>query len=220
MTLDAVFFDLDGTLLDTARDLGSALNRLLQKKGKAPMPDNDIRKVVSNGAYALLQLGFGVERNSPETPALRQELLDFYLEDLASHTRTFEGIDDLLAALNERGIDWGIVTNKPLTYAEPLIEKMNFSSQPVCLVCPDHVKKSKPDPEPLQLACEIANCEKENVIYIGDHRRDIECGKNADIKTVAVSYGYIDTGDSAHDWEADHVAETPKDIWPILKSYI
>lgn len=220
MTLNAVFFDLDGTLLDTAPDLSNALNRLLETEGKAPIPLEIARNVVSDGAYALLKLGFGVNPTDPETPKLRQQLLDFYLEDLHSGTTFFPGLDTLIEKFEQIKLDWGIVTNKPETYATPLINSFNFSHRPICLICPDHVKNRKPDPEPLELACQQANYEKDTVIYVGDHLRDIQCGINAGIKTIAVNYGYIAENDSAHNWGADHVVEHGDELWPVIEQYL
>ncbi len=220
MALHAVFFDLDGTLLDTAPDLSNALNRLLTEKGQPSVPLEVARDVVSDGAYALLKLGFGVNQNDPETPELRKRLLDFYLDDLNSGTTFFPGLEELLNKFSEQKIDWGIVTNKPEPYATPLIESFDFSRNPVCLICPEHVTNRKPDPEPLILACEQANCSLDSAIYIGDHIRDIQCGINAGVKTIAVNYGYIADNDSAHNWGADHVVEHGNELWSILEKYI
>lgn len=220
MTLNAVFFDLDGTLLDTAPDLANALNRLLILKGKAALPEAEIRNVVSDGAYAMLKLGFGVEQNDPDTAELRRTLLEFYLADLSAGTSFFPGLEDLICRLDENDIAWGIVTNKPELYAAPLIEGFEFPSRPVCVICPEHVAHRKPHAEPLLLACKLANCKIDAAIYIGDHVRDIQCGVNASMKTIAVNYGYIGEGDSAHDWGADHVVDTGHEIWPILENYL
>ncbi|MFL0809514.1 MAG: HAD-IA family hydrolase [Agarilytica sp.] len=220
MTLHAVFFDLDGTLLDTAPDLAKALNKLLQTKNKSPLPEDDIRRVVSDGAYAMLKLGFGVERDHPDTAQLRQELLDFYLSDLSSETEYFPGLKDLLIQLSKHNIRWGIVTNKPEVYAQPLIDSFDFPSAPVCLICPENVTHRKPHPEPLELACKIGECEPSAAIYVGDHIRDIQCGLNAGLHTIAVNYGYINEGDSAHDWQAHHVAEHGNELWPIVRQYL
>ncbi len=218
MTLKAVFFDLDGTLLDTAPDLAKALNRLLIEENLSPLPEPRIRQVVSDGAYALLKLGFNVDRDHEHTPALRARLLDFYLEDIASGTTAFSGIEGLIETLASNDITWGIVTNKPEAYATPLMKEFNFASEPACLICPDHVEKRKPHEEPLLLACEYAKCKPQEAIYIGDHLRDIECGKNAKMPTIAANYGYINDGDSAHNWKADYVVENGEDIWPLIKN--
>ncbi len=220
MTLNAVFFDLDGTLLDTAPDLSKALNRVLAEEGKDTVPLERARDVVSDGAYALLELGFGFGREHPDTAQLRQRLLDFYIEDLSSETTFFPGVGELIHKFSERNLDWGIVTNKPEPYATPLIEGFEFASRPVCLVCPDHVTHRKPHAEPLNQACQHAGCESDTAIYIGDHLRDIQCGINAGMKTIAVSYGYIRENDSAHNWGADHVVETGDEIWPIIENYL
>lgn len=220
MTLKAVFFDLDGTLLDTAPDLANALNKLLVTKGKDALPELEIRRVVSDGAYAMLKLGFGVDRDHADTPDLRQELLDFYLEDLSSKTDYFPGLKGLLEQLAENNIAWGIVTNKPEPYATPLIASFDFPSDPACLVCPEHVTHRKPHAEPLELACRLTGCEPSNAIYIGDHLRDIQSGLNAGMDTIGVNYGYIAEDDSAHDWQAHHVVEHGDELWAIVKNYI
>lgn len=218
MTLKAVFFDLDGTLLDTAPDLAKALNRLLVAEKRSPLPEHRIRQVVSDGAYALLKLGFNVDTHHEHTPALRARLLEFYLEDIASGTTAFAGIEYLIEELTRNDIYWGIVTNKPEAYATPLMQEFTFASAPVCLICPDHVEHKKPHQEPLLLACEYAKCAPKEAIYIGDHDRDIQCGKNANMPTIAVNYGYINDGDSAHNWSADYVVENGEDLWPLIKN--
>jgi len=214
----AVFFDLDGTLLDTAADLAAALNKLLVIKNKQTISELKIREVVSDGAYAMLKLAFGVDRDHPDTPALRQQLLDLYGEDLSSKTRAFSGIETLIEQFDKHNIIWGIVTNKPRAYAAPLMENFTFACAPVCLICPDDVKQRKPHPEALERACTLANCTPDEALYIGDHIRDIQCGQRAKMKTIAVSYGYIAIDDSASDWGADYVVDDPEQLWPIIQA--
>lgn len=220
MSLRAVFFDLDGTLLDTATDMGNALNTLLVKEGKDPLPMEIIRNHVSNGAAALVRLGFNITQENENFPRLRQHFLDCYLTDLASHTELFPGLDALITTLADNDIAWGIVTNKPWTYTEPLLKHFRFASNPVAVLCPDHVKERKPAPDSLLLACQQANCHVEEAIYVGDHARDIECGIRAGMDTIAVGYGYIDTGDDHRTWGATHAVDTGDELWPIIKTYI
>ncbi|MFT5081992.1 MAG: 2-phosphoglycolate phosphatase [Lentisphaeria bacterium] len=220
MTLKAVFFDLDGTLLDTAPDLANALNHLLLSRGKLPLTYASIRSVVSDGAYAMLELGFGVDKDHPDTPTLRQELLDFYLEDLSTHSIPFPGISAVIDKLHEHGLAWGIVTNKPWTYTKPLMERFDFASAPICTICPDHVSERKPHPEALILACQTAGCNNDEALYVGDHLRDIQCGQRANMTTIAVGYGYISPGDSHKLWKADHAIESGSDLWPVIFSYL
>lgn len=219
MPLKAVFFDLDGTFLDTAQDLGNALNQLLVEMGKTEIPLGDLRNIVSDGANALLKAGFGILPQDDSYPAMRKKLLDNYLADLASHTKPFSGIENLIKELAERQIQWGIATNKPWAYAEPLMQHFEFASAPSALISPEHVSNKKPDPESLYLACEKANCQPNEAIYVGDHLRDIQCGINAGMPTIAVGYGYITDKDAHHNWGASHVVEHATEIWPILETH-
>ncbi len=220
MTLRAVFFDLDGTLLDTATDMGNALNALLESEGRSPLPLDEIRGHVSNGAAALVRLGFNITVENEGFPRLRQKFLDYYLTDLASHTRPFPGIEPLIAELANNNIAWGIVTNKPWTYTEPLLGHFSFASEPVATLCPDHVKERKPAPDSLFLACQLSQCDVAEAIYVGDHARDIECGIRAGMTTIAVGYGYIDSGDDHRTWGATHTVETGEQLWPVIKEYL
>ncbi|SMF36689.1 phosphoglycolate phosphatase [Alteromonadaceae bacterium Bs31] len=220
MALDAVFFDLDGTLLDTAPDLACALNAMLASKNRAPLHFEDVRRVVSDGAAAMIALAFNVSKEHEDMLPLRQELLDFYLQNLATHTRPFEGIEALIEQLAKHKIRWGIVTNKPWVYTEPLMKQIKFASEPVATICPEHVKERKPSPEALYLACKQAACNSENAIYIGDHLRDIQCGLNAGMPTIAVGYGYIPAGDHPDNWGATHSVTSAKELWPIIQAYL
>lgn len=219
MPLDAVFFDLDGTLLDTSADLGNALNKTLQQHGYQPLPLSEIRQHVSNGAAALIKLGFGKHLEHEQTINLRGDLLKHYFESIAVQTTAFAGIENLIAQLNQNGIAWGIVTNKPQRYTEALMKHFTFASAPCATISPEHAGIGKPDPAPLLYACEHARVRPENCLYIGDHLRDIECGRNAGMPTVAVGYGFTIAPDDYLSWEADHTAALAQDIWPIIQKH-
>lgn len=220
MDLRAVFFDLDGTLLDTADDLSAALNKILHEDGLQTLPMSITRSIVSEGSYALVKRGYGLVTGDPRIAPLRQRLLAHYLDNICDRTVAFDGIGTLIEKLAENDLRWGIITNKPRRYTEALMQHFTFASTPSCVLSPEHVSKPKPDPESLFLACQQTNCHVNEAIYIGDHRRDIDCGKNAGMPTVAVSYGYIPEGENIRSWEADHSVDTADAIWPIIQTYL
>jgi 2-phosphoglycolate phosphatase len=219
MALKAIFFDLDGTLLDTSGDLAHALNQLRREQGRDPLPYDLIRQQVSNGATALVKLGFG-PLSDAEIQPLRQRLLDLYQADIALHTRAFPGIEELIGRLAEAGLVWGIVTNKPQFYTSELMRHFSFATPPVATVSPDQVGVGKPHPAAVLHACELAGCLPQEAVYIGDHIRDIECGRNAGMPTIAVGYGFTADSDEHRTWNATHVADSAADIWPILATYL
>lgn len=205
-SLQAVLFDLDGTLLDTAPDFARVVNQLLAEHDKPPLPFPRIRATVSHGARALVQLAFSLAEGEPGFEALRTRLLTLYEQGLAAETAPFAGIRPLITELGHRGIAWGVVTNKPHYLADPLMQAMGFVPEAAVLICPDHVSRTKPDPEPLLLACRQIGCEPAASVYVGDHERDIEAGRRAGMPTVAAAWGYLPENESAHAWNADHIA--------------
>ena len=216
----ALVFDLDGTLLDTAPDFVVVLNRLRAERDLAPLPTELIRRSVSNGARGLIQLGFGSQPGEPEYEGLRQRLLQIYAGHLAVHTRLFPGIELLLEELGQRQIPWGIATNKPAAYAMPLMKAMNLQPAPECLVCPDHVSEPKPHPESLLLAAKQLGCQPQELAYVGDHRRDIDCGRRAGAVTIAASYGYIEDDDPVAQWQADYQVTQADQLLPLIKPWL
>jgi N-acetyl-D-muramate 6-phosphate phosphatase len=218
MSIKAVVFDLDGTLIDTAPDFIVVLNQLRQEEGQQPLPEKPIRDTVSHGARALISLGFNLEESDSEFERLRLRLLELYSNHLAVFSHPFYGIPSLLDNLADHNLRWGIATNKPEIYTTPLINQLNL--QPDSVVCPDHVKDRKPHPESIFLASEQLNCQPENIIYVGDHERDIECGRRAGSITIAARYGYIDNSDNPDSWQATHGVDSAHDIWPIVKRYL
>ncbi len=215
--LQAVLFDLDGTLLDTAPDLAVVVNQLRERHGEPPLDYPVIRQTVSNGARALVTLAFQLGEEDPGFEALRGELLALYSQHLAVKTAPFPGIDTLLAWLEARDIPWGVVTNKPRAFSEPLLAALALDRRCAVLVCPDDVTRTKPDPEPLLLACRRIHRDPAATVYIGDHRRDIEAGTNAGMLTLGVNYGYIDPADPAPAWQADFYVDHAGDIPAILE---
>jgi 2-phosphoglycolate phosphatase len=220
MALKAVFFDLDGTLLDTAPDLGGALNTLLQDYGREPLAEGLIRGYVSDGANALIKLGFEATPESENFHPLREGLLSHYLANLAANTLPFPGIESLIEKLAAHDVAWGIVTNKPWTYTEPLMKQFQFACPPVVTLCPDHVVDRKPHPESLILACERVGCDVSEAIYVGDHQRDIECGRRAGMPTIAVGYGYLGHPDEYKTWNATHAVAHGEELWPVISRYL
>lgn len=215
-SIDAVLFDLDGTLLDTAPDFAVVMQKLCAENDHSCPNNAAIRHTVSHGARSLVKLAFGISEDEPRFEPLRQRLLQIYSENLAVHSTIFPGIGEVLEYLHASTIGWGVVTNKPSTYAQPLLEAMGFEPPAGVLVCPDHVTHTKPHPEPLLKAAKQLGCEAVNCCYVGDHRRDIEAGVAAGMQTVAALYGYIDPADPAADWHADFNIRRPQEIIDIL----
>jgi phosphoglycolate phosphatase len=212
----AVLFDLDGTLLDTAPDFVTALNRLLTECGRDTLAPEVIRAGVTHGSGGLITLGFGLNANDDEFEPVRQRLLTHYLNCLTEQTDMFPGMDKVLLELEARTMPWGIVTNKPELYTQAILESLTFPSPPATVICPDHVSRTKPDPEPIHLACQQLGIAADRTIYVGDHQRDIEAGNNAGSRTIAAAYGYIDEGEDPFSWGADHVVETVEQLRELL----
>lgn len=206
--LKAVVFDLDGTLLDTAPEFIDVVQILRGEHGLAPMDPEDIRAVVSDGARAMVCLALDMTQDHPDFEKQRQRFLEIYAEDLGSATQPYGGIVELIDTLANAGRDWGVSTNKPSYLTDPLLARVNLRPAPRSVVCPDHVSHPKPDPEPLLLNCRQLGCEPREVIYIGDHRRDIEAGRAAGIYTIAAAYGYIHHDEDPQSWQADAIAES------------
>ncbi|HLT13826.1 MAG TPA: phosphoglycolate phosphatase [Marinobacter sp.] len=216
-TPSAVLFDLDGTLIDTAPDFIRCLNQLRHQHNLAPLPAEHIRRSVSNGARAMIRVGFNLEPEQEGYAEKHTAFLDLYEAGVAVETTLFEGIDALLQSLEARRIPWGIVTNKPVRFAAPLIEALGLAQRCATLVCPDHVSERKPHPEPLFLACREIGAEPEKAVYVGDHERDIEAGRNARMHTIAVRYGYIEQPETVDLWQADIIADTVSDLAKLLQ---
>lgn len=219
-SIRAVIFDLDGTLLDTAPDFVVVVNKLLHQYQRPALDAELIRTQVSNGAKALVKLAFALEENDPEFEIRREALLDLYLKHIADYTRPFAGIESLINRLAQHQIVWGVATNKPARYTNPLMQALNMQPAPFSVICPDHVSRAKPDPESLLLASQQLNCSPDEIIYVGDHLRDIECGKRAGSITIAAAYGYIDENDSPESWNADYIVHSADEIWPIVQGYL
>jgi N-acetyl-D-muramate 6-phosphate phosphatase len=207
--IQAVLFDLDGTLADTALDLGAALNRMLAEEGLPPQPDHLIRPIASHGTRALIRLGFGVERGDPDFDVLRQRFLDQYEQSFADRTRLFDGVDTLIRALDARGLRWGIVTNKPMRFTDRLVPALPFPVPPQAVVSGDSVGAAKPDPRPMHHASALLGVDAARCLYVGDAERDIQAGRNAGMRTALAGWGYIADSDRPEEWGADVALDAP-----------
>lgn len=211
-----ILFDLDGTLVDTAPDLAHALNLQLVKHGKSALSEAEIRPFASHGSRGLLGLGFGITPEAADFIQMRDEYLDLYASVLTRSPVLFDGMQAVLEAIDERGLSWGIVTNKPGRFTVPLVKSLGLYRDAVCVISGDDAAKPKPSPETLLLACKHAQVKADNCIYIGDAERDIQAGKAAGMKTVVAMYGYIDQTDKPLAWGADETISTPQDILKLL----
>ena len=216
MRIKAVLFDMDGTLLDTAPDFIAVIQSMRADRGLPAVDEKTVRDVVSGGARAMVASAFEVDPLSDEFDPLRLDFLDRYQDHCAIHSHLFEGMEELLADLERARLTWGVVTNKPVRYAEPIMQALGLAKRSAVLVCPDHVTYSKPDPEPVLLACKQINIEPQAVIFVGDDRRDIDSGRAAGTKTAAVRYGYIHPEDNPAHWGADLVVDHPLELRDAL----
>ncbi|MGO2012021.1 MAG: HAD family hydrolase [Pseudoalteromonas sp.] len=208
---DAFIFDLDGTLLDTADDLGAALNEVLKSVKIAPVSAEQYRPVASNGANALLELGFAAQWPEMDQQGLRQQLLEYYAASIAVHSRCFSGIAPLLIALEQQQIKWGIMTNKPGFLTEPLVKTFKELANVQAIVSGDTINIAKPSPLPLLHTAELLNVDPTRCLYIGDAERDIVAAKAANMHSATALWGYIPSIDEALSWQADFNWQTPID---------
>ena len=207
-----VLFDLDGTLVDTALDMASALNQALATHGKPPLPFEKIRPVVSLGSAAMILAGFNITETATDFIPLRDEFLEIYRNNLTRHSRLFPGMEQVLAELEKNGSRWGIVTNKPGWLTRPLLQGLGLDTRTNCIVSGDTLNHRKPHPAPLLHACQLLNCAPNDTLYAGDARRDVEAGINAGMTTLVAAYGYIGAADDPESWGADGLINSPAEI--------
>ncbi len=212
----ALLFDLDGTLLDTAPDFISALNKQLELHGRAPLPDHAIRTSVTNGSIGLIQDGFGLAPDHPQFEILREEFLELYFANLADKTALFAGLQLVLDDCSARSIPWGVVTNKPWRYTESTMVQLGLMDAAATVICPDHVKHAKPDPESILLACSEIATAPQDCLYVGDHVRDIDAGRAAGTRNIAAAWGYIETSENIHNWQADWIVDQSEQLHGLL----
>jgi len=210
--VDTVLFDLDGTLVDTAPDMGFALNALLREYGREPLGAEAIRPWVSHGSRGLVFLGFGEEPEGPRFEEYKKRFLTLYEQRVCADSRLFEGMDAVLAWLEDRGMPWGIVTNKPHYLTEALLEALKLSARVACVVSGDTIAERKPHPAPLLHACQQLRREPATCIYVGDAQRDIQAGTRAGMTTLVALFGYLNVTDDPASWGATGMIEAPGDI--------
>lgn len=213
----AVLFDLDGTLIDSAPDLGAAAEAVRAARGLEPLPLDAYRAHAGSGARGMLRVAFDLTPDHPSYPALRDEFLSAYERCMFERTRAFAGVSDLLQALTVRRIGWGVVTNKAQRFALPIASAMPVLAGAATVVCGDTTPHAKPHPAPLLEAARRLAIEPGECIYVGDDLRDIQAGKAAGMRTVAARYGYLGHGAAVTDWAADAVVDSPFDLLNLLE---
>lgn len=206
-----VLFDLDGTLVDSAVDLLNALNVILAREGRAALSLAQLRPVVSKGGRAMLGVGF------PELDAARREVflqpfLDVYADAVARHSTPFDGVEDVLAAIEAAGSRWGIVTNKPAYLAEGVVATMGWATRCATLLGGDSLPRKKPEPDQLLHACTQLQVPPARCVYVGDDERDIVAARNAGMASVAALWGYRLDSEDPLAWGADRRADAPRDL--------
>lgn len=211
-----ILFDLDGTLVDTAHDLAYALNLQRQQHGLAVLPFDSIRPYASHGSKGLLAVGFGLTTEDTNFPAMRDEYLALYDQVLTRKPVLFDGVAELLDTLDSQSVLWGIVTNKPRRFTQPLLENIGLITRAKSVVCADDAARPKPYPDSLYLACEQAGIDPQLCWYVGDAQRDIEAGKAAGMHTVVAMYGYLGESDHPQTWGADIAIDTPLQLLGLI----
>ncbi len=210
--IDAVLFDLDGTLIDSAPDLAGACNDMRVERGRAALPYEQLRAMVGSGARGMVGTGFGIGPDDDSYAALRDEFLTRYESRMTRETRVFAGVPPMLARLRESGRCWGIVTNKASRFATPLVSSLGLSEQASTLVCGDTTSHAKPHPEPLLEAARRMGVEAGACVYVGDDRRDVDAGRAAGMSTLVAAWGYLGAGEPMSAWGASGIVDSPADV--------
>lgn len=211
-----ILFDLDGTLVDTAHDLAYALNLQRERHGLDALPFDVIRPYASHGSKGLLSIGFDLTPEETSFAAMREEYLALYDEVLTRQPILFEGMAELLIRLDDRQVRWGVVTNKPRRFTQPLMQNIGLIERAACVVSGDDAARPKPYPDTLLLACTQAGVSPQACWYVGDAERDIQAGKAAGMRTAVALYGYLDVTDQPAEWGADAFVNAPLDIMALI----
>ncbi|MFE8646869.1 HAD family hydrolase [Sphingomonas sp. NCPPB 2930] len=214
----AVLFDLDGTLVDSAPDLGAAANALRQARGLPPLPLERYRPMAGAGARGMLGIAFDMTPEHVAFHTMREEFFDLFESRDNRSTVAFPEVDAMLSGIRERTLPWGIVTNKATRFTTPLVKSMPLLQGAGAVVCGDTTPHSKPHPAPLLEAARRMGLDPERCVYVGDDARDIEAGRAAGMTTVAAAWGYLGQNTAVADWGADAVAQSPFDLLGLLKS--
>ncbi|WP_036594395.1 HAD family hydrolase [Ottowia thiooxydans] len=211
-----VLFDLDGTLIDSAPDLGLAADEMRVARGLPSLPLAQYRSVAGSGARGMLSVAFGLTPADQEYGVLREEFLNNYERRMTYNTEIFSGVKELLSSLGARGLTWGVVTNKGERFTYPLTATMPLFTGAVTIVCGDTTPHAKPHPAPILEAMRRAGFPPDQCIYVGDDERDIVAGKAAGVGTVAANYGYLGAEADVASWQADAVITHPGDLLTLL----
>ncbi len=210
--IDTVLFDLDGTLADTAPDMGNAMNEVLREWGEPPRALEALRPYTSHGSLGLIRFAFGFGPEHEQFQAIRQRFLDLYQTRLMVDTRLFPGMEELLRRLESAGLRWGVVTNKPGWLTNPLMQRLGLDTRASCIVSGDTAARPKPEPDPLHHACGVLACDAGQCLYVGDAERDIIAGNRAGMTTLVALFGYLHADDRPEQWGAAGMIDTPLDV--------
>ena len=214
----SVFFDLDGTLADTASDLAAAANKMLTDRNLTPVPEEQMRHLASSGARGMIFKAFGMAPEDPLFEQYREEFLSNYEQAIHVHTTLFPGMAELLQQLDTHQVPWGIVTNKHHRFTLPLVKNLGLFDRTPSIVSGDTTPHAKPHPAPILHAASMIPISTEGGVYIGDDLRDIQAGKAAGMKTIAAAYGYCGNHEPPHAWNADFIVHDPLELVTILFS--
>ena len=210
--VDTVLFDLDGTLADTLPDLAAAMNAALSEHGSPPLAPLCYRGTVSGGSLAMIRAALGPNVDPELAQRIRRIFLALYAERIAVGTGLFPGIDAVLSEIEERGLAWGIVTNKPHDLTRRLTDALGLSGRASCVVSGDTLRHAKPHPEPILHACRVLSASPESCLFVGDSPGDVTAGRGAGVRTLVALYGYLPDGDDARRWGAHGYIERPLDL--------
>ena len=214
----AILFDLDGTLIDSAPDLVSAADQMRVDRGLPSLPLEGYRHMAGAGARGMLGIAFGMTPEHPEFGVYKEEFFVNYERRMTQLTRAFDGVVDMLQALQERGLPWGIVTNKSSRFTDPLVRQMALLSPAAVVISGDTTPHAKPHPEPLFEAARRLRLEPDQCWYVGDDERDIIAGRAAGMLTCAATYGYLGAVADWQAWGADDAIDHPQGLLKKLET--
>ena len=210
---NAVLFDLDGTLINSALSFLKIVNELRDSESQDPVNFEIVREFSSRGASLVLKNAFP-DASDEKINVLKSKFLERYTQIMTTDIHLYKGVEEILNYLTEKSISWGIVTNKSAKYTLPIIETLNWHKETSAIICPEDVHQTKPDPEGILKALDSLNASIETSFYVGDHERDIQTAKNANVRSIACTYGYFQS--DPLNWGSDYIIDSPIEIKNIL----